>query len=123
VCAWIRTSIVLGILLAAIGMASAVAAQVPSDAHERAQPVAPVVTDSHQRAQQPVGPAVTDAHQRSQLVATTTPVAAEEAGWDVDWTNLVLGAVIGAAIVVGGVLLAITIRRHPPRGHPPLAHR
>ncbi|HSI98522.1 MAG TPA: hypothetical protein VK926_09175 [Gaiellaceae bacterium] len=79
-----------------------------------------VPTDASDRAQTAVVP--TDAHERAPVDAATGPVV-EETGWTVSWTDVVLAAAIGVGVVAAGVLLVSAIRRYPPRGHPPLAHR
>lgn len=117
-----RTSIVLGIALATLGAAVAVAQTMP-DAVDRAQANQPaVLTDAHQRA--PAAAAVvTDSHERAQPLAPTTGPVASEPGWSVSWTNIVIAAAIAAGVVAAGFLLVRAIRRYPPRGHPPLVHR
>lgn len=124
----LRMSIVLGLAVAAFGVAIATAAGLQVDASDRAaatQPGAP--TDAFERATatttatQTVVP--TDSHERAQLTQAPTAPVVEGTSWTVHWTDVVLAAAIGVGLVLATVLLVSAIRRYPPRGHPPLAHR
>ncbi len=120
----LRMSIVLGAVLASFGVLAAWA-QAPSDAVDRAATTqAAVPTDALDRGQSTVVVVPTDAHERAQPVsATTGETGVADSGWTVSWSNLLLGVAIGIGLVAAGALLVIALRRHPPRGHPPLAHR
>lgn len=120
----LRMGIVLGMALATLGVAVA-AAQGPSDAIDRAQANQTAVpSDAFERGATTLVVVPTDAHERG-TPATTTPASAEvaDSGWAVSWTSVALGAAIVVGVAAAGAFLVIAIRRHPPRGHPPLAHR
>jgi hypothetical protein len=136
----VGTSVFLGVVLAALAMV-ATAATVPPDeaAYQAAQvqtaaaqeplDAAMVVwaqgqpagtgamTDAHQRAAQPKVLVVTDANDRIEQPT----VVATEATDGISWTTTAFWAIVGAAVVVGLVVLAIVLLG-TPRGHPPLAH-
>jgi len=117
----IRMSIVLGLVLATLGVSAAVAAEVQSDAVERAgQPAVP--TDAFERAIASQ-PAPTDAHERGSTVTPSPTPVVEDTGWTVSLVDVLVAAAIAVGLVAAGVLLVGAIRRLPPRGHPPLAHR
>jgi hypothetical protein len=119
----VGTSVVLGIALAVVGSAAWAQDQPPGDAHERAaQPSALSGTpDAHERASQPTAVIVLpDAHER---VQTQPVVVAATTDSEFGWARVVGFGLIGAAVVLGVVALAIAVSRRPPRGHPPLAHR
>lgn len=141
----IRMSIVLGIVLATLGVSVAIAADVPSGAFERAVTTQQaVLTDSLDReivptasgtearrvaesravAQATTTPVPTDSHERVQPGDGAGPiVGVEDTGPLVSLTDVLLAAAIGLGVVAAGVLLAGAIRRYPPRGHyPPPAH-
>lgn len=120
----LRMSIVLGVVFATFGVLAAWA-QAPSDASDRAAATqASVPTDAHDRGQTTVVVVPTDAHERAQPVsATSGETGVADSGWTVSWTNLLLGVAIGIGLVTAGALLVVALRRHPPGGHPPLAHR
>jgi hypothetical protein len=119
----LRMSIVLGMVLATFGVLAAWA-QAPSDAVDRAAAdQASVPTDALDRGQTTVVVVPTDAHERGQPVsATSGSTGVEDNGWTVSWSNLLLGVAIGIGLVAAGALVVIALRRHPPRGHPPLVH-
>ena len=118
----LRMSIVLGVLLAVFGAVGAWA-QVPTDAFERAATQAAVPTDAHQRGEATTVVVVpTDAHDRT-IDATPALVPADTSVWSVSLMEVALLAAIGVGLVVAGVLLVGAVRRRPPTGHPPLAHR
>lgn len=105
----IRIGIVLGLAAATLGVSTALAADVQSDAFERAA------------ATQPAAP--TDAHDRGSAVTPAPTPVVEDTGWTVSATDIVLVASVAVGLVVAGVLLVGAVRRLPPRGHPSLAHR
>lgn len=127
----LRMTIVLGIVLVAIGMSiPAVAGELQSDASDRALGAQQaVLTDSHNRVLAPTASGAearrlpADAHERARSGDGAGPIAAEDTGWNVSLTDVLLAVAIGIGVVAAGVLLARAIRRHPPRGHPPVVHR
>lgn len=119
----IRVGIVLGLAVATIGVSAAVAAELQSDAFERAAASKPTVpTDAFDRAvaNQSV---LTDAHERGSVGTPTTTPIVEATGWTVNGADVVLAAAIAVGIALASVLLVGAVRRHPPHGQPPLAHR
>jgi len=118
----IRVGIVLGVALVTLGTSVAVAQTMP-DAIDRALANEPAaLADAHTRAQS-VTVLPSDSHERAQPTEPTSGPVVSDPGWNVSWTNLVLAAAIAAGLTVAVILLVSTIRRFPPRGHPPLAHR
>jgi hypothetical protein len=89
------------------------------DAHERSAEStgATSLPDAHERTGQPTVLVVTDANDRIERPT----VVATEATDGIGWTTTAIWAIVGAAVVVGLVVLAIVLLG-TPRGHPPLAH-
>jgi hypothetical protein len=136
----VGTSVFLGVVLAALALA-ATAATVPPDeaAYQASRAQAAVaqepldaamvvwaqgqpagtgaMTDAHQRAAQPTTRVVTDASDRMERPVVVVADTADGIGW----TTTAVWALIGAAVVIGVVALAIVLLG-TPRGHPPLAH-
>jgi hypothetical protein len=135
------TTVLLGVVLAALAVTATAATVPPDPALYQAQvedstATAPLdaavvswaqgqpagtasLPDAHERSAQPTSVLViADAHERAQprpvIVATDT-------GTDLGWTRIIFGAFVGGAFLIGLVWLTITVfGTH--RGHPPLAH-
>ena len=132
------TTVLLGVVLAALAVAATAATVPPDPAVYQAQveestAAAPLNAAVVSWAQgQPAGTAsLPDAHERMVKAAVVADaheraqprpvVVVADTGTDLDWTRVVLGGLVGAAFLIGLVWLTIAVFGRHYR-HPPLAH-
>lgn len=132
------TTVLLGVVLAALAVAATAATVPPDPALYQAQveesvAAAPLDAAVMSWAQgQPAGTAtlpdahermvtsvvMADAHERAQ---PRPVVVVADTGTDYDWTRIILGGLVGAAFLIGLLWLTIAVFGTHHR-HPPLAH-
>jgi len=114
----VGTTVLFGVVFLLLGSGAAAQVPPTDAHDRTAQPVAAaVMSDAHQRAPQATPAMPADAHDRVQPIEPIV-VVSTDTGTDLGWTRTIFGVLVGAAFLIGLVWLTITVfgthHRHPP---------